>query len=359
MEEMNINTSDLSNSAISFFNKNVFSSLTTQQKKITAIVAIVFAFLASCYLVRCYCLKVCVKESAKQEFLLSDDILTLGKRKSSDGFHSENRSNHIIDTYFENFEQLAKTEKWDDIISEGSVALDEARKQKKRGDEAKICAQLTSTSFYQGNYTQALLYANCCHELSQEFLDPTLFVRSLYLESAVHRALAGKKSDEDQKSYFQAVKIAEEAMQVYVNSKLNNENLKGKIYFNLGAAHADNPNGDRQEAVRCYDLALVCFKNAKAIDDCVRTNIRLGKIYLLEKKYDLSQKMIDEVRSQTSNERLTMHTDYLEAQLKLAINDIKNAMKIANIGLNRAKILGAKEDDSRFVSLIKMIKHPI
>ena len=89
-------------------------------------------------------------------------------------------------------------------------------------------------------YTLALKYAKRCHELSEEFVDPSLFIRALYLESAVHRALAGKNTNEQaqQASYQLAVTIAEEAIQIYSKKAIDNENLKGKVYFNLGAAHA-------------------------------------------------------------------------------------------------------------------------
>lgn len=263
-----------------------------------------------------------------------------------------------IQTYFTNFETLAKAEKWDDIIFQGTRALEEARKKESLPEEAKIYAQLTSTSFYQGNYSQALVYANRCHELSKNFTDPSLFVRALYLESAVYRALAGKNSDEQdqQKTYQKAVNVAEEALQLYSDNKIEDKNLEGKIYFNLGAAHADNPKGNLDEAERCYIAAIECFKNAA--DDLIRTNIRLGKIYLLKKDYQSSQNIIDTMRLQIPNERLAMHADYLEAQLKSATNDFVNATKIAKIGLERAKNLGAKEDENRFNKLMLNLEKP-
>ena|SRR5579862_612515 len=269
----------------------------------------------------------------------------------------DNSAIEVINKYFEDFETLAKSEKWKEILSQGTAALKAAETAGRTNDQAKICAQLTSTTFYLGDYTLALKYANRCHELSQEFVDPSLFIRALYLESAVHRALAGKNTNEQaqQKSYQLAVTTAEEAMQVYLKEAVDREHLKGKVYFNLGAAHADNPKGDLEKAANCYAAALACFKNVHAVDDSIRTSIRLGKVYLLQKKYDLSQEIINKVRPQIASERIAMQTDYLEAQLKFALNDSPNALKIANIGLARAKILGAKEDEFRFNSLIESI----
>lgn len=265
---------------------------------------------------------------------------------------------NIIKSYFENFEALAKSENWKEIISQGTVALDAAKILNNPHDEAKICAQLTSTAFYLGDYTQALVYANRCHELSGEFEDPSLFLRALYLESAVCRALAAKQDGEQaqQASYLRAVEIAEEAVLTYSKENIKDENLKGKIYFNLGAAHADNPKGDLEKAANCYLIALECFKNMKANDDVIRTGIRLGKVHLLQEKYGLSQKIIDEVRIQIKNKRLTMQADYLEAQLKFALDDIEMATSIAKNGLVLAIELGAKEDELRLKTLLGIIE---
>lgn len=293
--------------------------------------------------------------------LISGSALThftlCAKEKKSIAYHSVDPSD-VIKTYYINFDILAKSEKWQEIISQGTIALEAAKNANRPHDEAKICAQLTSTAFYLGDYTEALIYASHCHELSKEFEDPALFIRALYLESAIHRALAIKNVGEQaqQACYLRAVEIAEEASQIYSKNDIKDINLKGKIYFNLGAAHADNPHGDLEKAVNCYFIALECFNSIKANDDVIRISIRLGKVYLLQKNYDLSEKIIDEVRPQITNERLAMHVDYLEAQLKLAVNDIENAIKIAKNGLARAKNLGAKEDELRLTSLLQIIE---
>lgn len=276
---------------------------------------------------------------------------------SLESYRPDHSATEVINQYFEDFETLAKREKWEEIISQGTIALKAAETAGRKTDEAKISAQLTSSSFYLGDYTKALQFANRCHELSEEFVDPSLFIRALYLESAVYRALAGKNSN-DQTSYQLAVTTAEEAIRVYSRAAIDNQNLRGKVYFNLGAAHADNPKGDLEMGANCYATALDCFKSVNAIDDIIRTSIRLGKVYLLQKKYDLSQEIINQVRPQISNERLAMHTDYLEAQLKFALNDRPSALNIANNGLARAKSLGAKEDELRLKTLIENINQP-
>lgn len=272
-------------------------------------------------------------------------------------FDRDTEKSEVIESYFKKFEMLTKSEKWEDIISQGTMALEVAKKDNRYQDEARICAQLTSTAFYKGDYNQALIYASRCHELSEEFIDPSLFIRALYLESAVYRALAPKDNEEQaqQASYLRAVEIGEEAASLYSKRNVENINLKGKIYFNLGAAHADNPKGDLEKAENCYSIAIECFKNTNATDDVIRTSIRLGKVHLLQRNYALSQQVLDQVRPLIASERLAMHADYLEAQLKLALNDSGNAIRIAKNGLERAKVLGAKEDELRLRSLLQSI----
>ncbi|MGL5264332.1 MAG: hypothetical protein ACRDAI_07195 [Candidatus Rhabdochlamydia sp.] len=264
-----------------------------------------------------------------------------------------------IETHFKNFETLSKSENWKEIIAQGNIALEFAKKANRPEDEAKICSQLGSVAFYLGDYAQVLVYTNRCYELSAFFVDPSLFIRSLCLKSAVYRAFAAKQEEEQarQVSYLRAIEAAEEAALIYAKKNMNDPQSKGKIYFNWGAAHADNPNGDLEKATDYYLIALTCFETANATHDSMRIKVRLGKVYLLQNKYDLSQKIIDEVRPQISSERLAMQLDYLEAQLKLATNNVKDAIKIAQSGLAHAKILGAKEDELRLTLLLQRIKN--
>src|SRR5262245_22993372 len=139
----------------------------------------------------------------------------------------------LIGTYFQNFENLSKFERWREIISQGTIALEAAKKANRFQDEAKICAQLSSAAYYLGEYSQALIYSNRCHELSQGFVEPSLLIQALYLKSAVHRALAAKCGEVHARkaSYRHAVEIGEEAASIYSKKDVKDINLKGKVYF--------------------------------------------------------------------------------------------------------------------------------
>ncbi len=264
----------------------------------------------------------------------------------------------MIKDYFNHFDRLSKAEKWEEIISRGLVALEAAQRSRLQDDEAKIIAQLTSVSFYQGNYEQTLQFAKRCHELGENFDDPSLFIKAVYSESSIYRVLAPKEETEEkrQQSYRSAVEIAQKAVDLYSKKGVSNLNLKGKIYFNLGAAHADNPLGDFEEAMRCYLIALDSFKKTHAVNDVMRTSVRLGRAYLLQNQYEQCQSILDEVRPFISNERLAMHADFLEAELKLAIQDYDGSVNMAQMALERAKALGAKEDELRIRTHLEKIE---
>jgi hypothetical protein len=300
------------------------------------------------------------------------------------GLYKPDNGDGVIAKYFDNFAILSKAEQWEKIISQGSVVLEVAEKHYRFSDGAKICAQITSTCYYMGKYGQGLDYAIRCQELAKKADDTALFIRGSYLESAIHRALAPKQATEieQQKSYEAAVSCCEDALMKYQDLKDEDFNLKGKVYFNLGAAHADNPKGDLEEAKRCYGNAVECFIAAKAAIDCIRTNTRFGKVYLLEGSFDQCDCKIKEVRAaitaQASTEepcqRLSMHADYLEAQFKQAVakkdieayhrkevgldkakeaeKNIKEAIAIAQNGSRRAEELKAAEDRDRFTILL-------
>jgi len=266
-------------------------------------------------------------------------------------------SGDIIEGFFKSLEISPNKGNWSELFLKGIRALEVSRKEGRIKDEAKICAQLASISFYQDNYDKALEYVKMCHDLSDEFVETDLFIQVLYLESAINRALARKCNDENlqQEYYLKAVKVAENAIKLYETNGVDSETLKGKIYFNLGAVYADNPRGSLDKAIQSYSEALRAFENANDIENQMKTQLRLGKVYLLQKSFEYTQKAIDKVRSLISNKRILINSDYLEAQLKLAINDFDEAIKIAEAGLEEARSLDLKEDEKRFTALLKNI----
>ncbi|MBM3191697.1 MAG: tetratricopeptide repeat protein [Chlamydiae bacterium] len=126
---------------------------------------------------------------------------------------------------------VVKEPSWEEVLSSGAKALKHCQNPQ---EAAKLAAHLASTAFYLGNYALASTYARQVHELAEATADTALLLRSVYLESAIHRALG---------RYEEAVATAEKALMIYEQHHLKEPLLLGKIYFNLGAAHADNPEG--------------------------------------------------------------------------------------------------------------------
>lgn len=277
---------------------------------------------------------------------------------------SECRSFLIIDPiqeYFKAVETLIKAEKWEEIIEQSTAPLAEAKEVKRHADATKIYVQRTSAFFKLGKYAEALESMLCCDALFNDFENPLLTIHALYLKSAVYRALAGQSQieEEQQKSYRQAIETAEAALHVYVEEKIKNEKLLGKVYFNLGAAHADNPKGALPDAVLCYQTALKCFEISNSLEDQIRTHVRMGKIHLLRNEYEALKGLIQKARVGPLPERLIMHIDYLEAQYLIAVQDYDNAERMTKSGLARAVILHAEEDQHRFNSLLIKIREKL
>jgi len=262
-----------------------------------------------------------------------------------------------IGEYFKIEETLVKEEQWEEIIQKSKAPLAEAIKINRHSAAANIYFQRTSAFFKLGKYIEARENALCCDKLMQSIENPILVIQALYLKSAVYRALASKELEPKakQEMFLQAVEIAESACQIYTEKSVENENLLGKVFFNLGAAHADNPHGDLQEAEHCYQNALKFFKNSGSFEEEVRTNVRLGKIYLIKKDYSFLKELIHEARATILPDRLTMHIDYLEAQYLLAIGDCENGERVTKSGLSRAICLRAEEDQLRFNVLLQEI----
>ncbi len=67
-----------------------------------------------------------------------------------------------------------------------------------------------------------------------------------------------------------------------VIEKYSTTTLLGKIYFNMGAAESDNPQGNLEKAAKYYTDALANFHRGASNDDIVRATVRLAKVRLLQ-----------------------------------------------------------------------------
>ncbi len=276
-----------------------------------------------------------------------DDISSAPQIEEQRLAHSE------LDTYFDEFTSLKKSEDWNRIIALGEVAIQEAVRKQRWVDEATIHAQLASTEYYKGNYLKTVEHADRCRALAHCTADEKLLVRSMYLQSAAYRALAGQAKGDDQDFLFSRAAISgQDALKAYHDRKISDDNLLGKVYFNLGAAESDNPKGNLEQASKHYIDALTSFRQAQSSDDIVRATVRLAKVRLLQDQPKEAEKLVTEVRPQVRAERDLMHLEYLRAQIAQSQGSSKEAVFLAGQALSRAKKLGAQADEQRFQHFI-------
>lgn len=229
-------------------------------------------------------------------------------------------------SFFQDFPALRSQDRWTEITATGEEALNEASKE----EAMKIHGILASSYFYAGDYETAGSHASHCYELACELADPDQEVHGLYLLSAIARA---------EGDFSAAKSIAEEALE-----KSQGE-IRAKVLFNLGAAHADDPKGDLAAAEKHLREALTHFTH---MDDQHRTILRLGKIYLLLGKVEKAQELLQQAKPEIKTSRIQMHAVYLEAQIEKALGHSDLARKLIEEALAKAEKLGAAQDAKRY-----------
>ena len=216
-------------------------------------------------------------------------------------------------TFAESFPLLREQADWSEIVRLGEAAA------------AEIHGQLASSYFYQGDFESAKKHALLC--LDQEK------IHGLYLLSAVARA---------EGNFAEAKRLAAEAL------PLSTGELRAKVLFNLGAACADNPEGNLQEALSAFDEALTLFE---CPEDRQRTLIRLGKVHLLLGNLLEAEQISNKL--EFVSERTSLHAAYLSAQIQQALGRTEEARKIASAALEQALRLGAKKDAERISAFLE------
>jgi tetratricopeptide (TPR) repeat protein len=238
-----------------------------------------------------------------KSFVLGDDISTL-------------YITHL-DTYFSKVEELKLNEDFKQLVLLGELALTD--KKATFTEVAKIHAQLASSYFYLGEHELCLEHANKCQLISEYLDEPNFLIRSLYLLSAHKRTEANLCSDiEEQRELFQESKSLIHKAIKYFN-RCDCDFLKAKVLFNGGAAYSDDTNGDLEVAIRWYQEAADLFLSLEEHNDYYRTLIRLGKVWLLQHKYDDLTELLNKVDALKLPKKTKVHYQYLEAQYYIAI----------------------------------------
>ncbi|MCH9633397.1 MAG: hypothetical protein S4CHLAM7_01220 [Chlamydiae bacterium] len=281
-------------------------------------------------------------------------------QSSNNGFisalESPNPITNSYEKYSSNFNRLKEMENWSEILILGNQALIDNLMTEVQ--KAKTHAQLASCSYYLGDYDGCAKHANSCLEISECLDDPNMIMRALYLLSAYKRGEGNKNASVDPKQadqYFkEARSLIDKALQCFDYCK--DDFIKAKVLFNAGAAHSDDPHGDLEIAIPKYQEAIKIYQSLEEYDDFARTSIRLGKVFLLQKRYAELLDLLNKMDISLLPTKTKVHYKYLEAQYFVAMLDYPKAQLVLLDAINDATNLGMETDLSRLTLLLNSIQ---
>jgi len=233
------------------------------------------------------------------------------------------------------FDQL-KSQDWSLLCQLGEKALIEEKLTDL--DMAQIHARLASSYFYLGEYDSMKTHIIACEKFALDLSSKQYLLRSLYLLSAYYR---GKEL------FVEAQAAIEKALEL-INDGVD-DCLKAKIYFNAGAAYADDPTCDPLQAISFYQKALTLFEQASS--DAYRTQIRLAKSWLLLSNYEEAWTALTPLYQVDLEPRVSVHLLYVTAQLEMAQGNFDLALVRIEEALPLAKQLKMSRDIERLQQL--------
>lgn len=238
--------------------------------------------------------------------------------------------------------ELLKKEAWLEIVELGERALLEGANIPLK---MAIHDQLVSTYFRLGEFDRGLVHAERLTFLAATICDMEARINSLYKLSATLRGA---------QLYLQGRKAIQESMALCKG--MTNEWLLARVIFNYGALEMEDPQGDLVLATDQLKQAEALFKKLGNEEDYLaRTQIRLGKAYLLRKMGPEARNVVEELRKAALEPRTHMHFLYLEAQVLLMEGDILLAQQKALEAKALAHSLGAKADEKRYEEFLRQL----
>ncbi len=258
--------------------------------------------------------------------------------------------------FFEEYEDLKRSERWQEIIDLGINALKDDEIIDK--DKSLIKTRITSCYYYLGKYTEANQMAIEALENAKKAGDSDLCVRSLYLISATYRALASKASGTQHEEYKRlSHDNIKEALDQISNFEVSNF-IKAKAFFNAGALYHDL-NFSSEMAEKYYQQAIELFHSGS--DDynrCVIRNIRLmmdnKKIVTVDEFIFFTKKIENNINKETKT-----GVQFLQLLSKLFLNFGKynKALEYADRALKTATAKSMQTELGILNQLIVEIKN--
>jgi phosphatidylethanolamine-binding protein (PEBP) family uncharacterized protein len=254
--------------------------------------------------------------------------------------------------------RLKKEERWQEIVTEGEKVAAYFREKGEYQNEFYLIDELVAHYFRLGEFAKACEKSKRMGELATLLKRDSAIVDSLYKLSGAIRGLAGEAKEKTQERllFAEARRYGELALEHCRKNCPEEYTLLARVLFNAGAANSDDPEGNVEKALSYYKDALEIFNVHPDGDYSRRTEIRLGKAYLLLGQIENARQVVDKLRLGPFEPRTFMHWMYLEAQVAMKEGKNKEAIEVAEKGKALALNLNAKADKKRFEDLLKELR---
>lgn len=245
--------------------------------------------------------------------------------------------------FFDQFDRL-KSQDWPVVCDLGEKALQDDSLPNL--EKAQIHARLASSYFYLGDYESMVRHVQECRSIALDLSSKQYLARALYLLSAYYR---GNLLFEDARATIsEAIELTESDIE---------DCLKAKVFFNAGAAHADDPFGDVFQAIYYYQKAINLF--GEASDDAYRTQIRMAKCWLVLKNYREAWDRLSPLFQVDLKPRTHVHLQYISAQVNVAQGEWETALIRISHALEKAEKLQMKVDIERLIDLEVVVQNAL
>jgi phosphatidylethanolamine-binding protein (PEBP) family uncharacterized protein len=250
--------------------------------------------------------------------------------------------------------RLKKEERWQEIVQEGEKAASHFRDVGEYENEFFVLDELVSHYSRLGKYAIASEKCRRLGEIALILKHNTAIIDSLFKLSVSLRGIADESKNKAQQKllFAEATRYGELALERCRRDCPSEYQLLGKTLYNIGAANADDPEGDVAKAITYYKEALEIFNANVEMDYARRTEIRLGKAYLLLGKLYQTKEIIEKLEKEPLEKRTYMHWLYLKAQLATREGKNKEAIELSEKGRGLALNLNAKAEKRRFEELL-------
>jgi len=254
--------------------------------------------------------------------------------------------------------RLKKEKRWQEIVAEGEKIAAFFREKGEYEKEFFLTDELVTHYFRLGEFARACEKSKRLGELAEILNHNKAIVDSLYKLSGAIRGLAGEAKEKSQEKllFAEAKRYGELALDRCRKDCPNEYSLLGRVLFNTGAANSDDPDGNVAKALSYYKEALEVFKAHPDEDYAIRTEIRLGKAYLLLGQTGNASQIVEKLKKESLEPRTYMHLMYLEAQVAMKEGKKSKAIEVAERGKALALNLTAKADRKRFEELLKGLR---